>query len=843
MSEAKEYFDGLESTIRQMDNNRKDDFSQLMLLENNLRSLIVGQTLEKLVLLGMKDFEAHRKTVLSCIRELIRLQKRIVECQVEDIEKSGTYLIRPDEKRCLASIKSFEEHIGDFSTKLEQEFVSSIMQDLNRCRQKVLNYNKAFIERRKREYDYLFKKDYLSLDEEQKNAVITDDKYNLVIAGAGAGKTETLITRIAYLIQRKPDSVEPNRILAIAYQNKDANEIEQRLHNRYGIADVKVSTFHKLGKEVLEKSGKKIGRTDIVDANKKHEIIKKLFGNKLQTEPDYYKLFLQYAKTLHDKDEQDFESKEESLQYLQKQTYFSINRTAVRSRAEKEIMDFFLTNKLNDKPITIVYEPDLPDFRPDFCIPEYDLFIEHWALNKQGKVPSWFGKTTEEYKKEMEWKKQWFAKNNKLLVETFTYEYDEKNPDGFLEILRNRVIEKLRTRYEGVFEFIPLTYKEVVEVAWGQYKDPADEIVNFVTIAKTYGISPEEIARRLNTGKWFRKQLALGNLAVRIYYPYQEHLKKESKIDFEDMINEAIVKLATDKYLYADAYDQMLIDEYQDISAQRYKLIKTLLARNPKCRLFCVGDDWQSIMGFSGSNLDFLVNFSKYFEDPAIAKISTNYRSVRSIVDAGADLIKNNGSCQVPKVTVSNRNEANPIIILNSPHKENYKMRYYEQIVEDCLARTLEYMRKGVPPKEILILNRFMRTHARHAFRFHLIVKLLLEKAEEMGIEMACDNAYVQDKIRVLTVHKSKGLEAKTVFILNVIKDEYGFPCEIEDPSIYAPARENYPHQDRKEEERRLFYVAMTRAKEDLIIYTWEHSKSEFLEEIWRHTKEERLNY
>jgi DNA helicase-4 len=81
------------------------------------------------------------------------------------------------------------------------------------------------------------------------------------------------------------------------------------------------------------------------------------------------------------------------------------------------------------------------------------------------------------------------------------------------------------------------------------------------------------------------------------------------------------------------------------------------------------------------------------------------------------------------------------------------------------------------------------------------------------------------------------------VFILNVVKDLYGFPCEIEDSSICEPTRENYPKQDQKQEERRLFYVAMTRAMEDLIIYTWEPSKSEFLEEIKEHIGEEPLYF
>jgi len=337
--------------------------------------------------------------------------------------------------------------------------------------------------------------------------------------------------------------------------------------------------------------------------------------------------------------------------------------------------------------------------------------------------------------------------------------------------------------------------------------------------------------------------LAFGEMATKAYSEYEEELKKQKKIDFEDMINRAIEEMRKDQNLYANAYDHILIDEYQDISAQRYKLIRTLLERNPNCKLFCVGDDWQSIMAFSGSNLEFFVNFEKYFRNPAITKIRTNYRSIKTIVDAGADLIKNNASCQIPKTTVSNRGETKEIRVLSSPHKEKYKARYPEQIAEDCVKRITEYMQKGYSPKDILVLNRYMRTRTKRGYDFHQIIKIFLEKAQQMGIHIACDDAHTQNKVRLISVHKSKGLEAKAVLILNVIKDVYGFPCEIEDPAIYAPARENYPPQDQKEEERRLFYVAMTRAKEDLLIYTWEQSKSEFLEEIQKHTHEERLTY
>jgi DNA helicase-4 len=320
-----------------------------------------------------------------------------------------------------------------------------------------------------------------------------------------------------------------------------------------------------------------------------------------------------------------------------------------------------------------------------------------------------------------------------------------------------------------------------------------------------------------------------------VYHDYEEELRRQRKIDFEDMINKAIDELLKDENLYANVYDHILVDEYQDISAQRYKLIKILLDRNPNCKLFCVGDDWQSIMGFAGSNVNFFVDFHKYFENPAVTKITTNYRSIKSIVDAGADVIRNNGVSQIPKPTQSRRHEIRPIKVLRSTHKKDFEARYHEHTAQDCLSRIVDYIQTGCVPNDILVLSRY---------KFPRVVKAFIEEAEKSGIRVAFDKEFAKpDQIRLMTAHKSKGLQARVVFILDFTKGVYGFPCEIEDPAIYAPARENYPPYDHRQEERRLFYVTLTRAKEDLIIYTWEPAKSEFLEEIKQHCNEEPLYY
>jgi len=812
---------------------------------NILKLIVIGFFIGRDTGSRISELAEKRERMEESIKKQVTNELNSVRNRVRKIQNSGTYLVHIDKERCISNLELLEKDLASLGENgiFGQQFVDAAKDELRASHQAISGYNTEFIEQQRRDYKYLWNEGLLALDEEQQVAIVTDDKHNLVIAAAGSGKTEVLITRIAYLIARKPDGVQPRRILAIAYTRKAKEEIEQRLLGRHDINDVNVRTFHKLGKDILEKAWGKIRRTDIVDENRKYDDIKRIFEHRIKSQPDFYELFVRFANTLHDKEGEGCGAEEETLAYARERPYFSIKNTHVNSRAEKEIMDFFLTHRLNGKPIAVMYEPDVEGFRPDFYLPQYDLFFEHWALNEEGDVPEWFSQSTKEYKKAMEEKKRWFAENDKLLVETFTHEYDPDSPEQFVQLLKKRVAEILQTRCNTSFDFTLKAYDEIVEIAWGPYRNPVDEIVSFVTIAKTYGLTPSRINEKLRKMRWTRKQLAFGHLAVEVYSVYEEELRKHGKIDFEDMINKAINELANDPSLCADIYDHILIDEYQDISAQRYKLIKTLLDRNPKCKLFCVGDDWQSIMAFSGSNLEFFVNFQKYFANPAVTKISTNYRSVRSIVDAGAYLIENNRSCQIQKPTLSKRKETKPIRVITSPHTKEYQNNYHRDIAEDCLNRIAEYLQRGFAAGEILVLSRYMRTKVARGYKFLSIIKVFLEKAKENGIRIACDNAEARNRIRLLTVHKSKGLEAKVVFILNVIKGTYGFPSEIEDQSIFEPARENYPPQDQEEEERRLFYVAMTRAMEDLYIYTWKPAKSEFLEEIEKHIQEVRLSY
>lgn len=437
----------------------------------------------------------------------LELSNRIQEIEkiVKEIKNSDTYLIYSNKKDILLKIENFQKEIRSYSgkKKLSKDFALRVENFLDVYHKTIISFNQNLIEKRKKEYSYLWKKDNIILDDEQQNSILIDDKYNLVVAAAGSGKTEVLITRIAYLIRRIPDRIKPNRILAIAYQRKAKELIEKRLNDQYCIDEVCVRTFHKLGKDILESSGRKIETTHIIDDNKKYQLIKEDFEEKIATNREFYELFVQYLKTIRNEDhEPTIEDKKAVLIHAQERAYICIDGTKVKSKAEKEIMDYLLIHKINKELIKTEYESAVGGFRPDFYLPQYDIFIEHWAIDQRGEVPVWFNQSSQDYKDLMEKKKKWFTENKRVLIETFAYEFNAEAPESFADLLKNRILGALEERFpQKEFEFTELTYQELLELVWNSQKTPIEDIQNFITIAKTYGLTHEKIAEKLKNGK------------------------------------------------------------------------------------------------------------------------------------------------------------------------------------------------------------------------------------------------------------------------------------------------------------------------------------------------------
>lgn len=296
-----------------------------------------------------------------------------------------------------------------------------------------------------------------------------------------------------------------------------------------------------------------------------------------------------------------------------------------------------------------------------------------------------------------------------------------------------------------------------------------------------------------------------------IYLRYNEYLKINNLIDFNDMIN-----LSTNcikENLFIHNYKYVIVDEYQDISHGRFNLLMSL--RNQKFyKLFCVGDDWQSIYRFSGSDISLITNYEKYVGSSYITRIENTYRFSSFIADISSKFIMKNPN-QIKKKVNSKLNYKKAIKIIE---KNNYK---------ECLNE-LE--------KELLKLENYSTIYLLGRYKSDLeILKNNKNFYQEYNYKDKClDIVYskrIDLNIKFLTIHSSKGLQSDYVIILNNKNSGMSFPSKITDLSLINILLDNsddFPYS----EERRLFYVALTRCKKKVFLLVNSNNKSVFIKEI-----------
>ncbi len=351
------------------------------------------------IIIGFFILKKLNDRILVLTKNKDDLTKRVInelETSNNQIKNILTYLIYADAylvytDRTGLSSKLEEYKITLFHLKEKKEIFEKYFNDVVETSIKqviasqitIENFNKDLIERRKKEYGSLFNKSTAGLNDEQQTAIITDDKHNLVVAGAGSGKTEVLITRIAYLVERKQEKIAPEKILALAFQNKAGKEIEDRLSEKFGNG-VKIKTFHSFGYEVLSKPKLKFDSD-----NEYIEFIAELY-KKAEKEPAFQKKILTYMLHFGDeeviKQQSDFKTKNEWLHYMQNIAYTTLDGKKVKSEGERTIFNFLFIHKLNEKYINFRYEhpaewmnyknekDEIKTPKPDFYLPEYNIY-------------------------------------------------------------------------------------------------------------------------------------------------------------------------------------------------------------------------------------------------------------------------------------------------------------------------------------------------------------------------------------------------------------------------------------------------------------------------------------
>jgi DNA helicase-4 len=762
-----------------------------------------------------------QKFIISPFRQYMQ-EVTILEQEWKTFERKDTYFTYREQQNLLKDLTDKKFNVIKlllckfFSRNLYRKVLLSQQEAIN-IRQKINTFNENYIEKRLHEYKSLFDgtDDGLKtpLDHDQRRAVITDDQHNLVVAGAGSGKTSVLTMRIAYLTRRK-DSIPPKRILALAYTKKAAEEMQVRLKKQFKITDVEVRTFHSFAFNIIKEHFGKVP----YDVKSMEDIIDELFLPIINNNYQLQQLFIEYLSNYLQKEpkETDFQSKEEFYNYLKNQRYLTLSGIEVKSIAERDIANFLFTHNIKFEYEKLARWASHLDrsYHPDFYLPEYDIYIEHWGVNRQGQVASWFTKTSQEYLQERNWKLSVFEKHHKILVQTWDYERVEGNLVGSLK-------ERLQEINKNI-TFTPLSYKELVEKVFDLQNDKNQAIKDLIKGVITYCISnfmtPAMLKTRIQQGIFSEKSGKFGKIALLFFEEIVSHLSQNDIMDYDRMINEAIDIIGGNPQKYINRYNHILVDEFQDISNQRLQLLKWFVNNDSQTKLFCVGDDWQSIYKFAGSEVTFFINFQNYFSHPAITNLGKNYRSAEKIVTMSNSLIAHNKKQRKKSITANNTTEAEIMLLKINKNESNYS---YNNIQKEQVFQQITYLiDNNVPPEEIMVLSRFNKAQ--------YYVRRLLDDTH--------DERY--KKVQCLSVHRAKGKEATYVFLLGVVSGALGFPSEIEDDSVLEIVKKLEAKESIFEEERRLFYVALTRSKQFLYIFTQEGKESHFLNEIKNYTKE-----
>ena len=647
------------------------------------------------------------------------------------------------------------------------------------------------------------------LDDQQIDAIVRKNKNQLVIAGAGSGKTTTIVGKVKYLLLTK--QYNPEDILLLSFTNASASEMKDRVKKETNI-DLDVMTFHKLGLEIIKKGYDK--NFKIFD-KELYQVVKSLI-NKYIDQPDYFNKLIYFMSTarFNAKDEFDFSNETEYQEYLNTNKPTTLKGEIVKSYGELEIANFLFSNNIQyeyEKEYKYdTINDDYQQYYPDFYLPEYDIYIEYFGIDENNNVAPYFKdkngvSASQAYNDSIKWKRKTHNENNTTMIETFYYENKKR-------VLISNLEDKLK-KYNVKFE--PKSDRELWDIINKNNSGLLNEICNvfstIISLIKSNDYSIESVDRLPEVNNSSINKLTI-ELISPIYNDYQTGLEKNEMIDFNDMINMATKAILNNKFLHN--YKYVIVDEYQDMSMSRFKLLESM-RKQSEYKLFCVGDDWQSIYRFNGSDVDLITNFEKYWGNTYISYIERTYRFTSMMSILSGNFIMRNPK-QYKKRINAKKSEDFAIKFING-YTDNKSIEFLE-----------EKLRQFDKDSTVYLLGRYsfdidiLKNNSNFTMKYNVQ-------------ENSTDITYIKRrdlKIKFLTIHKSKGLQADYVIILNNKNYGMGFPSKINDLPIIklllASGLDEYPYS----EERRLFYVALTRSRKQTILLTTENNKSIFVKEL-----------
>ena len=658
------------------------------------------------------------------------------------------------------------------------------------------NYSLFFLTSKKtlNKYEQLFDSGVVNrpLTYRQRISVILDEKRNLVVAGAGTGKTTTILAKILYLIKAK--KCKEDEILALAFSKAAETELKTRLLSK-SIDRVKVKTMHALGLEVIKHVtgvNPKISQTFSEKNDKLNAFITKTV-DRLPNEDHYLyellaKYFLEYLVPY--RSDVDFKNGEEYLSWKGMSSLVTLNNDWVKSYGE-----LVIGNYLYSRNISHLYESRYEfdsNYLPDFYLTGTNIYIEYFGVDKDNNTAPWINK--EKYNKSILWKRKVHQDNSTKLIE-ITYQdfkdgiWKQKLSDS----LKNFNVKTHPKSSEEIFN-------RVKDIEEGKIFNKFSKVISqFLTLFKSRSLSIDKL---IEGNKSNERTLTFLQIFKFVYEAYELKLKEEKSIDFMDMLNQATRYIKDGRYISNWKY--IIIDEFQDTSYAQYEFVNNLLAQRDDTKMYCVGDDWQSIFSFSGADYHYMTDYNEYFgvanlwsrltgkkQEATHITLDETFRFNNMISHTTGTFIQQN-SAQIKKtlkVPADKMTDQKSVFVHWKDGSNKETIKYWL----DKYADKIEFREKS-----LLILSRYNFETKNLEKEFRDYIKDIWQK---------------NGAVNYSTCHASKGTEEDVVLIIGVTSGFLGFPSNVvDDPvlDLVKSAREGeYLHA----EERRLFYVAMTRAK------------------------------
>lgn len=720
------------------------------------------------------------------------------------------------------------------------------------------------------------------LDEQQRDAILHCEDNSLIIASAGSGKTSTMVGKARYLVDK--EKIAPEKILIITYTRKAAGELSERL----GVEGLSCSTFHALAIKII---GEITGHTPTICAS---GFMLNCFYVLLRDNNNFKRAINKYVLEMRTlmKLEHDYVTAEEyyadrkkyGIQAMFKDMHGKIIFT--KSEEERRICEWL---SLHD--IAFTYEEDYEiltssnqyrQYKPDFSVYYINaqgnkerLYFEHFAIDKEGNVPLWFGtdynssqqdpssivKRWEDankvYHDGITWKKNLHKKNGTKLIYTTSAMFHDGSIWKHLE-------QQLKAHGVNVHQLTSEElFSRLVQRDKGLERSIFKLLEQFTTLQKTNLVNIDELIKNAEEKEDARSVYIITNIMKPFVEYYNRELSHYNIIDFTDAILQATQ--LCNRGLWLD-YEYILVDEFQDISKDRYLFLKSLRKAKADCftKLFCVGDDWQSIYRFSGSDMTLFYDFEDYFGYTKHCKIETTYRFHEPLIKISSDFVQTNPNQvkkdikdfqiktdeyrelerrylnEQEKLRIAPNNEKPGIVVTAS--LENKSQHDTVEMLKEEMDRltpktTIEFhaytddfdeksqvenIISSIPANEdVLVIARYNYDSKSLGFKF------TPHDADKKVIWLTLAGR----RVRFMSVHGAKGLEADHVILINCNRGINGFPSLIEDdPVLSFVLSDKDLYQNA--EERRVFYVAITRARKHTHVFYNDKTPSCFVDEI-----------